>query len=380
MELGGRDILCFSHDWSGDPLARTHLMRLLARDNRILWVNSIGHRAPRASGRDLRRALAKARAAAGPVREHEPNIFVLNPIAIPAYGVPGMPWLNRPLLRAQVIPAMRRLGFRRVVNWVANPAAGIVAGALGEEALIYHCNDEATAFAGVPTRSLAALERKILTRADLVIVSSDRLYESKARENPRTVLVRHGVDHAHFRRALDPATTVPAEIARLPHPIIGYFGWMAVDWVDVDLLAHVARQFPAGSLVLVGEVATDLGMLAALPNVHLLGRRPYEALPAFCKGFDTAILPFPVTEVTLNSNPLKVREYLAAGLPVVSTAIPEVEILGQCRIGRDRDEFVEQLRAALRQPGPNAERSESVRHESWEARLDEIRGHLAALS
>jgi glycosyltransferase involved in cell wall biosynthesis len=380
MELGGRDILCFSHDWSGDPLSRTHLMRLLARDNRILWVNSIGHRAPRASGRDLRRALTKLRAAAGPVREQEPNIFVLDPVAIPAYGIPGVRGLNHSLLRAQVLPAMRRLGFRRAVNWVANPVAAVVAGSLGEEALIYHCTDEATAFAGVPTRALVALERKLLRRADIVIVSSQRLYESKTRENPRTVLVRHGVDHRHFRRALEPATTVPPEIAGLPRPVIGYFGRMGVDWVDVELLTHVAREFSGGSLVLLGEVTTDLGELAALPNVHLLGRRPYEELPRYCRGFDVALLPFPVSEVTLNANPLKVREYLAAGLPVVSTPIPEVEFLRQCRIGRDRDEFVAEIRAALRQPGPNAERSKSMQSESWDARLDEIRGHLAGLS
>src|SRR5712671_6992072 len=91
----GRDMLCFSHDWTGDPLSKTHLMRLLARDNRILWVNSIGYRAPSASGRDLKRAIEKLKAAAQPVREVERNIFVLNPLAIPAYGVPAMQTVNR---------------------------------------------------------------------------------------------------------------------------------------------------------------------------------------------------------------------------------------------------------------------------------------------
>ena len=97
--------------------------------------------------------------------------------------------------------------------------------------------------------------------------------------------------------------------------------------------------------------------LAKLPNVKFLGRQPYESLPAFCKGFDVALIPFPITEATLNANPLKAREYLAAGLPVVSTAIPEVEVLGECRIGRTFGEFVGQIREALKNPGPNAERS-----------------------
>ena len=84
--LRGRDMLCFSHDWNGDPLSKTHLMRLMARDNRVLWVNSIGYRTPTASKADLSRAFWKLAAAASPLREVEPNIFTLNPLAIPAYG------------------------------------------------------------------------------------------------------------------------------------------------------------------------------------------------------------------------------------------------------------------------------------------------------
>src|SRR5262249_7041581 len=85
--LEGRDIVCFSHDWSGDPLSKTHLMRLLSRNNRVLWVNSIGYRAPTASRADLGRAFRKLLAAARPMRQVEPNLFVLSPLAVPAYGV-----------------------------------------------------------------------------------------------------------------------------------------------------------------------------------------------------------------------------------------------------------------------------------------------------
>src|SRR3954471_15867485 len=93
-QLRGRDMLCFSHDWSGDPLSKTHLMRLLSRDNRILWVNSIGYRAPSASAADVSRALNKLKAAAQPIKEVERNIFVLNPLAIPVHGIPWMRVVN----------------------------------------------------------------------------------------------------------------------------------------------------------------------------------------------------------------------------------------------------------------------------------------------
>jgi glycosyltransferase involved in cell wall biosynthesis len=378
-QLRGRDIVCFSHDWSGDPLSKTHFMRLLSRDNRILWVNSIGYRAPQVSKADLSRAFRKVSAALSPITEVEPNLFVLNPLAIPAYGKPALRALNRRFLGFQVRRAMRRLGFQRAINWVFNPAAGLIAGELGEDSIIYHCVDEYTAFSGVATRSLAEIEESLLQKADAVFVSADRLLQSKGAVNPRTFLVRHGVDHDHFRKSLDRETQIPEDLAGLPGPKIGYFGLIADDWVDLDLLIHVARSFPEASLVLLGKVTMDVSRLAALPNVHFLGRKPYSTLPSYSKGFDVALIPFPISEVTLNANPLKAREYLASGLPVVSTAIPEVEVLGLCRIGREPEEFVGEIAEALKEPGPGASRSETVRSESWAARLEEIRAHLAAL-
>jgi len=372
--LVGRDIICFSHDWTGDPLSKTHLMRLLARRNRVLWVNSIGYRAPSVNRADLSRVWKKLIASRQPLREVEPNIFVLNPLAIPAYGLSIARQLNQWWLRAQVRRAMRRLGFRRPINWVFNPVAAVVAGTLGEEHLIYQCVDEYSAFSGVAPRAIQDLEDKLLRTADLVIVSAERLLQAKRRIHPQAVLVRHGVDFEHFRRALSPHTVVPDEIASLPRPVIGFFGLISADWIDVDLLEKVAQRFSGGSLVLLGSVRMDLSRLR-LPNVHVLGRRPYGELPAYCKGFDVGLIPFVQTELTLSANPLKAREYLAAGLPVVSTDLPEVAVLPACAIGRTHEQFLAQIAAALEQPGPQPALSELVRGESWEQRLAEIEMH-----
>src|SRR5215208_3921647 len=141
-ELRGRDLICFSHDWGGDPLSKNHLMRLLARRNRVLWVNSIGYRAPAATRADAARAIRKIKQALQPIREVEPNLFVLSPLAIPSYGNSWARAVNRLCLRAQVKRAMKRLHFSRVINWVFNPAAAVIAGTLAEEMIVYHCVDE----------------------------------------------------------------------------------------------------------------------------------------------------------------------------------------------------------------------------------------------
>jgi glycosyltransferase involved in cell wall biosynthesis len=377
-ELHGRDLLCFSHDWTGDPLSKTHLMRLLAKRNRVLWVNSIGYRTPSVNRSDLSRIFKKLSAAMSPLNEVEPNLFVLNPLVIPAYGSQWIRKANQKWLRFQVRRAMQRLNFSKPINFVFNPAAGMVAGTLDEAAIVYYCVDEYTAFSGVSSASLAALEQGLMAKADLVVVSSQPLYLTKSRIHPATVLVRHGVDVSHFRKALDIRTNVPRELRDLPKPIIGYFGLIAQDWVDVDLLVHVAKAMPEASLVMLGKVTMDVSALQDLPNVHLLGRKPYAHLPAYCRGFDVAVIPFPISPVTLAANPLKAREYLAAGLPVVSTAIPEVEVLGQCRIGFDRDSFVEHIRAALNDPAPRIARSDMMHGESWAARLAIVERHLLA--
>ena len=198
----------------------------------------------------------------------------------------------------------------------------------------------------------------------------------KKSENPNTHLIRHGTDWRHFRTALDVDLEHPPEVADLPRPIIGFHGLLA-DWVDFELIKKVAEHFSQGSVVLVGKVAADAekhaSVLDGVPNVHFLGRKPYGELPAYCKAFDVALNPFVVNELTLAANPLKVREYLAAGLPVVSTDIPECRVLPDCLIGTDHADFIAKIESALADPKPREVISDAIAHESWDAKVDEIR-------
>ncbi|HEX8638242.1 MAG TPA: glycosyltransferase [Pyrinomonadaceae bacterium] len=373
--LRGRDILCFSHDWTGDPLSKTHLMRVLSKENRILWINAIANRMPTASSKDVSRIFKKLKSFAEPVREVEPNIHVLNPLAIPAYSNEAVRKFNQKFLLSQVKKAMRRLGMQNVINMVFNPAAGLLAGKLGETELIYYCVDEYTAFTGA-AKGLRAIEEDLFRKSDLVIVSAEKLLENKKDFNENTFIIRHGTDWRHFRTALNEETEIPSEIANLPRPVIGFHGLMA-DWVDYELIKKTAAHFKDGSIVLIGKITVDaekkIKILDDVKNIHFLGRKPYSELPAFCKGFDVALNPFEISELTLAANPLKVREYLAAGVPTVSTDIPEVRVLEDCLVGVDHADFIAKIEQALAGSKSRTRISDAIRHESWEAKIDELR-------
>jgi hypothetical protein len=374
--LSGRDVVCFSNDWGGDPLSKTHLMRIVARENRILWVNSLGNRPPRPTLRDGRRALGKLRQATRGLREVEANLYVLAPLYVPAYSRGPIRAANQALIRCQVRWAMRSLGMRRPITWAFLPSAAAAAGALGEDLVVYHVVDEFAAFSDASAH-VPELERALLARADLVVASSERLVAAKSALHPRVVLVRHGVDHAHFARALDPATPIPADLARLPRPVIGFFGLLA-DWIDLELVREVALAYPRASVALIGEAVTSLEPVAGVRNIHVLGRRPYASLPGYCRGFAAGITPFRVNDLALHASPLKAREYVAAGLPSVCIDLPELRAAPGCTVA-SRREFVAAVGRALAQGGPRPARSELIRHEGWEARVEEIRYHLAAL-
>jgi glycosyltransferase involved in cell wall biosynthesis len=370
------DVICFANDWEGDPLSKKHIMRGLARRHgcRVLWVSSLGNRAPRVSdAKDRARLAGKAirfarGVLAGP-RVVDENIWVIDPIAAPIYGSKLAAAVNGAVVGAHVRAAIARLGFRDPIHYTFVPASAWVAGKLGERALVYHAADEYAAFGGADARAIRSLEASLLERCDLYVACSAPLLDTKRAR--RSILLRHGVDHAHFARALE---AEPCFQGR--RPVVGFIGLIA-EWVNLELVEKIADA--GATVVLVGDVrGADVSRLAARANVVLAGRRPYAELPAWCRSFDAAILPFKVNELTVAANPLKLREYLAAGLPVIATDLPEARALatiaGGLTVAPDADAFVRETiaRATAPDSGPRPDRSRSVSGESWDGRVAEL--------
>ena len=372
--IQGQGIICITQDWQGDPTSKKHIMRVLSRRNKVLWVNSIGVRRPTVSAYDLRRMGYKLRRMMSGCREVEPNIFVMDPPVLPLPGVALAERFNRFLLAARLRQLCRRLGMDRPLLWTFQPNVNWLLGSLSERLVVYHCVDDHSELPGVSKEVIAAMERELVRRADIVLTTAEKLCDERRAINPRTYFIPHGVDVAHFSRALDPATTVAPEIAALPKPVIGFFGLLA-DWVDLDMIAALARARPQWSFALVGKTQTDLRPVQGVPNVHLVGQRPYSDLPRYCRGFDVGLIPFRMNELTLRVNPLKLREYLAAGLPVVSTPLPEVvRYQGVVHIATNKEAFFREIEAAIHERTSEQDRGrvELMRSEGWEARVGEM--------
>jgi nucleoside-diphosphate-sugar epimerase/glycosyltransferase involved in cell wall biosynthesis len=368
-------IIAFAKDWHEDPTSNHHVLRELAKTRRVLWLNSVGTRAPKlSSGRDLgkiRRKLGEF--TRGPLNV-ENDLWIFSPLVLPFPHSTVARRANREVLRATIRGLRWKLGMDRFDLWTFLPNVADYVGSLGESRAVYYCVDEWSMFAYLDREETVAAERALLAKVDCVFAINQALADAKRAHNPRTWIAPHGVDHALFARALDEATVVPEDIARLPRPVIGFYGTLR-DWVDLDIIAHVARARPAWSIALIGQQLDDVGPIAGLSNVHLLGRKPHEALPAYCKGMDVGLIPYRIDERMKFVNPIKLREYLSAGLPVVSTDVPEVRRYERwCAIAHDGPGFVAAIERALAEDSParRHERSDAMKSETWPARVAEV--------
>ncbi len=374
--IQGRLIVCIASAWDYDPTSKHHIMRILSRHNDVLWINYHGTRRPSLGRSDIRDSLAALWRVAAGMRRVAPSIVQLTPMVIPGARSAPLRRLHQWLLISSIrraIRSMTREQRRPVQLWTFAPDVPYLVGAFGEERSVYCCVDEYREFEGIDTKRVTVAEKELIQRADVVVTTSEGLHKSRSRERPDTVLVRHGVDFDHFASAWRDPRPAPVDIADIPKPIFGYFG-LIHHWVDRALLAQTARLRPQYSFVLLGDCKVDVSELAALPNVHLLGRRPYESLPAYAAQFDAGLLLFARNEMTRHVNPVKMYEYLAAGLPVVSTPLPEARrFAGPIVLADGAEKFADACDLVLqRDRHDRAAISECVRKETWSATVERL--------
>lgn len=379
--LADYGIVYFGNDWFAENRTSSHHVAIrLAKRLPVLYVDSPGMRAPNASGRDLKRAARKLLAAFRRPTRVADGLWHCTVPQLPFRRLPGVDAFNRAFGRWAVRRALRLSGIRRRISWFVLPHPGVHAGRLGEDLVVYYCIDDYAAHPGVDATLIAQRDEALSRRADLLCVAPPALLDTKRALNPQTVFSPHGVDVELFAEAQNPATATP-ELARdLPHPVVGYIGSIH-EWIDVPLIEWLAQQRPQWHFLLVGHAHVNVDGLRALPNVTLAGPQPYATLPSWSKVFDAAIIPYRLNRQVANANPLKLREYLAAGKAVVSVRNPEIEKFARwVRLVDDREAYLAALDDAVRDNAPEtiAARMAAVADQTWDARVDAVLAEVAA--
>jgi len=226
------------------------------------------------------------------------------------------------------------------------------------------------------------MQDDLLSRADIVFTGTHELLEIARSKRADAEFIACGVDFDMF--GTSQAKNLPADLAGIPHPIVGYTGSIS-ERLDCELLTRIARELPNASLVMIGPVHPGTGEFPRGEKVHYLGLKPHSELPAYLRLFDVALIPFRINAATRKLNPVKTLEYLAAGVPVVSTPLPDVVrfFSDAVSIGKTHEEFIDNIRSSIVTPDV-ARRNrgfELARRSSWDEmtrrmleRIDQIIG------
>ncbi|SDD53746.1 glycosyltransferase [Ruegeria marina] len=314
------------------------------------------------------------------LRQVQENIWVYRPPPLALPGQSRSPMAARisgRLLAALVRRCIRKLNFGPVCTWSFMYNSGEFLRALPSDLRIYECGDDDAALARTDSqrRTVRTLDKEACEAADIVFAVTEELCAPRRAVNPATFEVNCGVDQEAFSVALDAHTEIPDSIAKLPKPILGYFGGLDPWKIDVPLITGIAKLRPEWSLVFIGYVwfGFDKKPFDDQPNIHVLGPKPYQDVPRFLKGMDIGLLPFPLNDITRNGDALKCYEYLAAGLPVVGRSVPVARRLNDLvEIAETPEEFVVACERHLRDTTKTKrDRSDAMRSHDWRLRVEQ---------
>lgn len=361
---------------------RQQIMKVLSKEHNILFVHLS---LPLSFWQWLREFLSNDSSTFS-LKEVNSRVWLYTP---PYNFLPGLRFKPLMALRDWLVAAMirkslRKLGWRQYIVWTYYFGSSRIVTRLGGELSLYDCVDNHTGYALFnqnlqSSRRIEDREQDLMKAVDILINLSLPSHERNRSTGPRAFHISTGVEFDLFNRGADNNLPLPHDLEAIPTPRAGFIGSISLYRFDPDLISYVARKLPRLSIVLIGrmEDIPAIRSLASLPNVYLLGHKPYELLPDYLRGFNLCLGPYPLNPHTNSISPLKFLEYLAAGKPVVSTPIAELVSGGfsdLISIAKNREEFVSLIQHHLTADDPveRARRIEYARQNTWEKRAERI--------
>ncbi len=361
------------------------MRRFAKAGNRVLFVNSISMGLPNISNKDLLPRIArKLRSYARFARATPEGVTVVSPAVIPFFGSRLARAANRSLLAMQIGRLARSGGLARPILWIAIPTAADMIGEFDERLVIYQVSDKYDANLMDHATDLATIKKlheRAIDKADIVFYSGQKLLAEAERGRERSFLLEQAVDFDHWSQVAAGKLEVAEAVARIPRPRLGYFGAIEPWLIDQELIKRAARERPDWQWIFVGNKSRGVEV-EALPNTHFLPPVPYQELPHYAAGFDVCVLPWDTAHsFTSYGSAIKVREYLASGLPVVISPLPEYESMGKVlRIARSHNDWFRLVVEALEDKDPAASqaRQAAVSSGTWDARAEWVSGLIEA--
>ncbi|WP_137890745.1 glycosyltransferase [Ramlibacter sp. 2FC] len=346
---------------------------------RVLYIESIGLRPPTASGRDLSRIWRRLKRGLRPPRQVEPGVWVMSPIAVPfKQHWPLVRAINQGWLSLRIKLFMQRQGFKLPLIWTYHPFMLGTVARLRRGPMVYHCVDDLSAIPGIDPLTFNTEERRLLRQCETVFVTSEALKDKCLPFNANTHYFPNVADVEHFGGARQPGP-LPHDLAGIPCPRIGYVGALSDYKIDFELIHDVAKSRPDWSWILIGEEREGqhnpwMPKLRSLPNVHFLGHKSYQQLPDYLRGIDVGTLPTLLNDYTRSMFPMKYFEYLAAGLPVVSTPLDFTKQHSEgIKVACDKDSYRSAVEEQLRRGKLTSDEIFAyVGENTWRARLNKM--------
>lgn len=376
-------LIVFSDDWGRHPSSCQHLIRNLLDRYPVLWVNTIGTRAPRLDLMTLKRVTEKVRHWGGKKSEssgnsngltagQHPNLTVVNPKMWPWFGSRRDRRLNRWLLGRQLIPLIQQLP-QPVVGITTLPITADLPDVLPVERWVYYCVDDFSAWPGLDGETLRKMDRDMIHRADSIVAVSETLQRMIAEERRSSILLTHGVDVEFWHGSSDMKTPDGTARSGIASKIVF---WGVIDRrMDTPSLRQLSHDMPNADIVLIGPQQDPDPEILSLSNIKTMPAQPIVALPAIARDADVLIMPYTDLPVTRAMQPLKLKEYLATGRPVVVNRLPSTESWSDCLdVATTPVEFSQLVQKRSAHGIPDSQSAARIRiiRESWKSKAEEL--------